>query len=671
MNAASDQPCLSLSNEQRAAIEHSGPLLVVAGAGSGKTTVLALRIAHLVTSGRCDPFQVLAVTFSVKAAHELRDRLSDLLAPEDARRMTVCTLHALGLRMLREHGDLLGYDLGADARQRKPSVVSPAESRALVAGAAKTAVADLRANGHEPSAKLLERMTLDELASAISQAKCAGVPPDGFAPAETTDPVRRAIADGYATYQRALVSANAVDFDDLILQPLMLLRTQPDALDFYRDCWQHVLVDEFQDVSGAQYEIVARLSAGHGQLTVIGDANQSVYGFRGAMGGEGFERFRRDFPSAAVAHLPHNFRSSANIVAVSTAVLGGQARQVAVKCAGLPVVLLRAGSEHEEATVIAQEIVRASACGFAPYEACAVLCRTNAQIPPIEQALLAARVPYIVIGRERGTFFDHAEVRHLLAYLTLSQDSLGDSYALRQIVNVPPRGLSSQAQRLLQGDAPELTVEHLMDSDHVAQLDDPARSGVRSLLDALYQLEQRRDLPPADLVDFILADDGITDDGATVGYGRYLTNRPDASDRHWRIKELRRMAHRFASVRDFLDEVDVMSGQDPLSSTGRDRVSVLTLHDAKGLEFRLVFLAGVEEGRLPHSYGQESRRGLEEERRLCYVGFSRATDALCLTFARTRDGRAVAPSRFLQGLPSALITRAAPAWAPAAAGGAG
>jgi DNA helicase-2/ATP-dependent DNA helicase PcrA len=568
--------------------------------------------------------------------------------------MSVCTLHALGLRMLREHGDALGYTL--DERRRRPSVLSKGESRAVLARAAREAAVGLLASGDRQAASLLERLQTDELADEISRYKSNGIPPEITASQDsgpTSDPVRRAIAICYAAYQASLKSANALDFDDLILQPLALLE-RPEVLSYFQARYQHAMVDEFQDVNAAQYKIVRRIASGHGNLTAIGDAAQSIYAFRGALGAIGFERFRQDFPNAEVVYLPYNFRSNANIVLLGDTLLAdAKPYQVAMKVPGLPVALLRTASEYEEAALIAQELARATACGFVRYDECAVLCRTNAQTHIIERALLNAGVPYTVVGR--GTFFEQPEIRHVLSYLRLSQDFMGDNDALRRIVNAPVRRLGPAEQALLRGDAPELTIQHLLDGARVTNLSTQGQNGVHALLSALQALESRRDEPPAVLIDYLLSDAG-------VGYQRHLLSKPDAGDRIDALRELWRIAKPFGTVGEFLDELDVMSGQDPLSPLGHERTSVMTLHDAKGLEFRLVFLAGMEEGRLPHYYDQGSRRGLEEERRLCYVGFSRAIDALCLTFARTRDGRETTPSRFLQGLPSAVISRQVLAW---------
>ncbi len=638
----------ALTPEQESAITHPGALMVTAGAGSGKTRVLAYRVAHLINSGAGEPFNILAVTFSVRAARELRERLADLVMPEAARLLTVCTLHALGLRMLRESGDMLGYAL--DENRRTPHVINMAESQSLTAAVMKECAAD---GGGSSQAAVLDRLGAEDVAYLISDAKANGTNPDAFAQGYH-DAIHAGVAVCYRNYQAKLKSSNRVDFGDLILQPLQLLKV-PEALAFYQSRWQHILVDEFQDTSRPQYEILRGIAGRHTQLTVIGDTHQSIYTFRGAMGGEGFGQFRRDFPEAKVVSLSHNFRSSANIVAVGDALLRDiKPRQHAMKPCGPPVLLLRVSSEYEEAITVARELEHAARTGFARYDECAVLCRTNAQIPAIEKALLHASIPYHVVGR--GGFFDHSEVRQSLAYLSLSQDAAGDAYALRAILNVPPRGLGPHELAVLQGDAPEITAQHLMDARLAPGLKPKVRQNVESLLDALRRLERLRDIPPARLLEYILSDDGL-------GLQRHWASLPSASERLERMRELVIMARAFERVAEFLNEVDALAGQDPLSDTGWERVQVMTLHDAKGLEFKLVFVVGLEEGQIPHFHSLCSRRGLEEERRLCYVGFTRASDALCLTYARERNGRPVLPSRFLQGLPAEIIIRHPLAWA--------
>jgi DNA helicase-2/ATP-dependent DNA helicase PcrA len=644
----------TFSTEQRDAIEHDGPLLIMAGAGSGKTTVLAERIAQRIRSGRCDPYRMLAVTFSVKAAHELRQRLSDTLSPDLVGMMTVMTLHALGLRLLREHGDVLGYKL--DESRRKPSVRNTHECQAALTHIAKNEAAAMAERGSTTAARLLSRMDASDLAQRISLAKTSGIAPETFAHQPAVDPTLCAVAACYSAYQAILKHDNAVDFDDLILQPLQLLDPVqfPDAYAYLTDRFGDIACDEFQDTSPAQYELMKRLASKGATLTMIGDAHQTVFGFRGAMGGEGFKRFRTDFPAAKPVTLQHNFRSAGHIVRVGDAVLGDlKPPQIPTQADGATVSLVRVGSEFEEADVVANEIVSAVSMGAARYDQCAVICRTNAQIAPIERALLNRHLPYTVL--KRGGFFEQSEIRHLLAYISLAIDT-NDHYAFRQIINAPARGIGKTEFEILKGADLELTVDSVLYPERIEQLKEVAQGGIKRLVEHdLSGLIRLKDQPPIVVIAFILSDEGIA-------YQRYLKTKSDPAARTERIEVLQRMAREHTTLKDFLDEMDVMSGQDPIAAHGHERVQLMTVHDSKGLEFELVFFVGVEEGLLPHYNAADSQRGLLDERRLCYVGLTRARKALVLTYARTRNGRPALPSRFLRGLPVDCISRAAPSW---------
>jgi len=647
---------MSLTAEQRTAVECPSALLVHAGAGAGKTSVLAHRIAHLVTTGS-DPFEILAVTFSVKAARELRGRLEDLMPTEHARLVTVCTLHALGLRMLREYGDALGYVLHAN--QGSPCAGPEVCNGGWRIKLLTSLLEDTGVIGDPALVMLAKRLNPEEIEQAISAAKCAGIPPNTFAQ-RGSSPIHRLIATIYCAYEQKLIEANQVDFDGLILQPLCLLDISAEANQFFQARWQQVLVDECQDLSAAQYRLILRLVAQHRQLTLIGDASQSIYAFRGALGNQCFAQFQHDFPEGRVVHLPHNFRSTHCIVRLGDALLGHLQRviqQVPMRrdSADLPVALLAQSSEHQEAGMVAREILRAVEAGFANFEHCAVLCRTNAQIGPLEQALLRAQVPYTVVGR--GSFYDHREIRQLVACLRLSQNFDGDPHALQEIT--PVHGWLPQAvQTHLMGDQPDLLAEHVFEYERSVGLEGDALRKLHTLQTALLALDERKDMTPTDLLQYVLAEEGLA-------YRSHLsqTRGDGVIEALDRVSELLRMASGFTVITTFIDELDVLSGQNPLSTFGRDRVKVLTLHDAKGLEFRLVFLVGMEEGLIPHFNAQHAKHSLEEELRLAYVGFTRATDALCISFAKTRNGRRVNASPFLRGLPREIIAFSAPNWA--------
>lgn len=634
---------ITLTPTQREAVEHDGPLCVTAGAGSGKTLIIAERVAHMLET--CDPLEVLVVAFSVKAAREMKERLAARVGAEAVSSMTVATLHALGLRMLRSHGDLLGYRL--DARRRQPAVVTGSDRESILKRAAETAARSLTASGHSAAADLIARMGVDEINGPIRDAKSRGLSDISgqSAPAQ-------ALNACYQAYKVALLERNLVDFDDLVLQPLMLLRESTAALEFYQQRWTHVLVDEFQDISAAQYEIIRTIS-GHGNLTVVGDPQQSIYAFRGAMGAEGFNRFMRDFPAARAVYLPHNFRCAERIVRAADALLTGQKPSQEAVLPGGEVALVRAGSEHDEAQLIAGEISRALRTGFVTPAEIAVLCRTTAQFSAIERALLREEVPYTIVGQ--GAFFERREVRDIQAYLSLSQDWMGDPLALRRVLNVPPRGIDAEAIRILKGDDPELTVEHLLDSERVGMLPEGAQQGVRALLDDLRALAGIADRPPTEVIEHIMVG---------MGYGEYLSAMPDGKQRVERARALWRMARQCATVQEFLDDLDVMSGQDPLTPQGgHSRVQVMTCHDSKGLEFPVVFLVGAEDGLLPHYLSQQSAAAMDEERRLMYVALTRAQQVIYITYARMRGGRQTTPSRFFSALAGQEIRRRGPDWA--------
>lgn len=656
INIGIDPPPLKLSDEQRVAIECPGPLLVHAGAGAGKTSVLAHRVAHFMTQG-VDPFEILVAAFSVKAARELRDRIELLLPSEQAGRVTICTLHALGLRMLRDYSDVLGYMQTSDAQspKRVPQVCDT-QARLRIIRRFMQAAPKIEAEA------AIHRLAIDEIADVISLAKCQGKSPQEFNSAAQT-PTQRGLAVVYQHYELALHAAGQVDFDDLILKPIGLLETHSEACAFYQSRWQRILVDEMQDLSAAQYRLLRLLADRHRQLTVIGDAAQSVFAFRGALGADGFTRFRADFPEAHEVYLPHNYRSSATIVALGDGLMRTHGRQqIAMRPAGQAISLVRLSCEQREALMVAEAITQAVNHGGARFNDCAVLCRTNAQLGPIEHAFATAKVPYTVVGR--GGFFSHVEVKHLLAFLRLSQDFTADPISLHAIAGVHG-WLPTAVQATLADKSGELLAEHLFDAERLSALTEEQRARVIHLQGVLLQLDERKERSVVELLDYILADDGLA-------YARHLRHHNSAAglaDALMRVSALRELAEPWACIGDFLDEMALWSGENPLSALAQNQVSVLTLHDAKGLEFRLVFLVGMEEGLIPHFKARDTRRGLEEELRLAYVGFTRATDVLCISYAQTRNGRPTASSSFLRGLPADSVQFTLPRWEQMLQGG--
>ena len=621
-------------------MHHPGPLLLTGGPGTGKTEVNVFRTCtHL----RQHPERsFLVVAFTRKVIGHLRERFAALLTPDEMKRLHVCTLHALGARILREHGDCLGFKLDIDRRQ--PKVISDEARHAAVAKTVEQVCQQLRSDGCSDIANLLQaadpREVIRHISTSKQLARWPALDPESHS-------LKAALDLAYAEHQRLLLSANLIDVDDMILLALKLLREHPEVAQFYQSLYNGGLsYDEFQDTSWLQYELLRRLvpSGPDAMLTVTGDVGQLIYSFRSAVGLEGFAQLQRDFPTIRVMHLRRNRRSSGNIVELGSCFADEADRQEAACSAGAPVALLCAASEHGEVAVITQQIEQATRSGFR-YGECAILCRTREPLQAFATALLNAGLPYTVVGS--GTFWEQTEVRCVLACLTLS---LGDDdHALRQLAASPWRGLPRPLQQIVKGDAPELTMLCVLSGIELATEDQRTLDGFRNWLAALGEC---RSLPPAQVIDFILADDG-------AGYRRHLQTAPDGAARTERVSNLHRLASEHTSIGTFLDEVAMMSGQDPLSNLGREHVQIMSLHDAKGLEFDAVFLAGVENGLIPHRAAQSSKAALEEELRLFRVGITRARQVLVMTYCRTRNGSPVDSSQFLRlrELPRRLFAR--------------
>jgi superfamily I DNA/RNA helicase len=595
------------------------------------------------------PFSILAVTFSVRAARDLRDRLEDTLPLDQVRLITVATFHALGLRIIRESGHLLGYL--QDDKGKSPVVARPERARALL----KQLLTDAKGAplfGQDANAALLSNhLKLEELFDVIGLAKAQGRTPDDYTHA-AQDALSRAVAWAYVEYQARLKQEGLVDFDDLVLQPLCLLQQDGETRQYYQSRWQYVLVDEYQDTSAAQYALVRLITGDAQNVTAIGDPRQSIYAFRGALGAEAFTRFRHDYARAQHLHLADNFRSTANIVSASEAMWGAQTRPAnAVRPAGAPIFLFPAGSEYQEAEAVVRHLLEAVVAGFVQFKDCAVLCRTNAQVRLLEKYLIQHQVPYVIVG-ERA-LFEHPEVRGLLACLRLALAFTDDAAAFKDAL-FAFGWLPARLQKAVCGEDPELLPQYVFDGERQSQLPDSDRAHVMRVQIAMLDLAERKDMPPAELIAWVLDDAGL-------GYQKLLNGKKDGATQMERIRELGRMSRGHATVQSFLDEIDALSGYDPLATTGRDRVQLMTLHAAKGLEFRLVFFAGLEEGLVPHHLSAQTERGLLEERRLAYVGMTRAIDLLCLSFARSRNGRRVMSSRWLRGLPHVEM-RQPPDW---------
>ena len=622
-------------------MEHrGGPLVVVAGAGSGKTRVLTRRIAHLLATGDAAPWEILAITFTNKAADEMRRRVVELVGAA-AERMWVSTFHSACLRMLRVHAGRVGYDSGF-------SVYDESDSRRLVELVEDELGIDTK------------RFPPRSVAAIISQAKAELVGPARFAEDASfgADPFRRRVGEVYVAYQRRLEAANAMDFDDLLFQTAVLLRSCEDVLEAYRRRFRHVLVDEYQDTNRAQHELVLLLAGEHGNVTVVGDSDQSIYRWRGAQIANILE-FEAAFGDATTVLLEQNYRSTRTILDAANAVisnnLGRRDKELFTEGEkGGPICRYRAEHERDEASFVAHEILRLCAAEGLSYGDVAVFYRTNAQSRVIEEELVRQGIPYRVVGGTR--FYDRREVRDILAYLRVLANP-DDEISFRRIVNVPKRGIGQTSlARLAAAGAPSGTpVGRMLEHAEAAGLTGKALRGAQALSALLRELrEAAAEAPPGDLVELVARRSGYLDE--LVAEGTH-----EAEGRIENIAELVGVAKEYERLSELLETVALVSDSDELQDDGT-RVSLMTLHTAKGLEFPAVFLVGMEEGVFPHSRTLSEPLELEEERRLCYVGITRARRFLYLTHAwcRTVWGRTMPglPSRFLAEVPERLVREA-------------
>ncbi len=642
-----------LNPEQRAAVETTeGPLLVLAGAGSGKTRVLTHRIAWLIGACGIAPEGILAVTFTNKAAGEMKERVAKLLGPE-AGDVWVATFHSTCVRILRREIHHLG-------RSRSFVIYDEAD----VLGVVKEA---LRRHSLDPKVHDPRRLRW-----RIDQWKNAGL--DADAAAERARDLDAEQAAGvYATYQRLLEEAEALDFNDLLLQTVELFDRQPDVLARWQARWQYVLVDEYQDTNRVQYRLVNHLASAHRNLCVVGDPDQSVYGWRGA-DIRNILDFERDFENAGVVRLERNYRSTQSILAGAGAVVAHNRdrkdkQMVAERGGGERIRLFEARDEREEAQRVVASLLEARRSEGRSHGHFAVFYRTNAQSRPIEEELLKYDVPYAVVGGVR--FYDRAEVKDALAWLRLLVNPK-DAMALRRVLNAPPRGIGKTSLARVEELAEREGVSLLEAMGRFAAAGAQARTAarIREFLELVEGLARElRESPPDEAIAKVLE---------RSGYLRHLEREatPEAESRVENLRELLLGAADFAAANRvqqegpsgpggertplelFLDQVALVTDLDAWENRS-DRVSLMTAHSATGRVFPVVFLVGMEEGVFPHAASSRDDRSVEEERRLCYVGMTRAMERLTLTWARERrryGSRTFGvPSSFLREIPPELV----------------
>ena len=653
-----------LNPRQVEAVTYRGPaLLIVAGAGSGKTSVLTRRIASLLHSRDAWPSQILAITFTNKAAGEMRERIEGLIG-EAAQGMWISTFHSACVRILRKEHDRFGYSSSF-------TIYDSADQRALV----KRILKELGGEelGLTPNAVIGKMSRLkNELADVDSYRRTSN----------SSDPADALFIEVWDRYQRELQRSQAFDFDDLIGQTVYLFRAFPEVAARYQARFRHVLVDEYQDTNHAQYALIRELtrpipadlvpespqaprsedgSVSGASLTVVGDSDQSIYAFRGA-DIRNITEFERDFPGAQVVLLEQNYRSTQNILDAANAVIGNNFDRKAKNLftdlgAGEEIIGFTGYSAHDEAQFVADQIVQLSSEGV-PYSEMAVFYRTNAQTRALEDIFIRSGIPYRVIGGTK--FYERAEIKDSIAYLVTIANP-ADSLAFRRILNTPKRGIGPATENALvmMAEKEGITLREALRRSDELGLGPKVTQSMLSLAQALDEAEELASRePPVATLEKILNN---------TGYLALLQNSRDPQDeaRAENIGELLAVTREFGrnnpdgTLSDFLTEVSLVAAADELDDAS-GTVSLMTLHTAKGLEFDVVFLTGLEEDLIPHRMSAHEPGGLQEERRLLYVGITRARKRLHLSLAMTRstfgDTAIASPSRFLAEIPQELIS---------------
>ena len=626
--------------QREAVLATEGPLLVVAGAGSGKTRVLTHRVGHLIAACGVKPNEILAITFTNKAAGEMRTRLEDLLGGT-ARAIWILTFHAACGRILRREAPRLGY-------RSNFTIYDQADQMRLT----KDCLEELE---RDP-----KRFAPRGVHAQISNAKNELVSPEEYR-SRVQSFFDQTVADVYDLYQRRLHASNAVDFDDLLMLTVEVLERFPEARERWQKAFRYVLVDEYQDTNHAQYRLLQLLASEHGNLCVVGDPDQSVYGWRGAEIRNILE-FERDFPGTRLIALEQNYRSTNTILRAANSVIAHNRERKEKNLFselgdGVPVRALEVEDEHAEARFVAAEVAQLIEEGYSGSEV-AVFYRTNAQSRVLEDVLVRQGVPYQVIGGPR--FYERAEIKDAIAYLQVI-DNPADGVSLARIVNRPRRGIGDATLGRLQAFADAQGVSLLAALGHteeagVATAPAKAVASLRTVLQSLQAQAQELSVP--EIVERTLERSGYL---ATLEAERTI----EARGRVENLQELVGVAQEYVAERPdpslsgFLQEISLFSDQDALREE-ESLVTLMTLHNAKGLEFGAVFMIGMEEGIFPHARSIEEQ-GIEEERRLAYVGITRAKERLVLTHASTRSlfgSRAHnLPSRFLDELPQGEIVR--------------
>lgn len=628
-----DQLLEGLNPEQRRAVETTeGPLLIQAGAGSGKTKTLTHRIAYLIATHKATPYNILAVTFTNKAAREMRERVATLLGENADNRSFMPfmgTFHGICVRLLRQDGEAVGIP-------RSFVIFDESDRQAAIKQASKQLMIDEKT------------FPARALSSLISSAKNEMLSPNEYAATAST-PAQSAAAKVYPAYERALKEASALDFDDLLIRTVQMLKSQSEVRSKWQQQFKYIMIDEYQDTNAAQYQIVKLLTNQHQNIAVVGDDWQSIYSWRGA-DFRNILKFEQDYKNCTVIKLEQNYRSTKNILNAAHAVITKNAQRSDKRLwtdsgDGLPVQILPVNNERAEGEALIRRIRNGVDSGQRRYADYAVLYRTNAQSRSIEEALVHYGVPYRVVGGVR--FYDRKEIKDVMAYLRLVFQP-NDRVSFDRIVNVPARGIGAKSLQNFFGwqQAHGHSLQQALEQvTSCSELTPKARQALREVGDIMAALrEVSQDASVSGLIDSLLR---------RVGYLDYLDDgTPQGEARQENVKELLSVAQEYqeSGLEGFLEEVALVSDIDGADFTS-NAVTLMTLHAAKGLEFPVVFMVGLEESILPHSRALYDQSEMEEERRLCYVGMTRARQELYLCHASSRllygGVQHNPPSRFL------------------------
>jgi len=638
-----------LNPAQREAVEAiEGPVLILAGPGSGKTRVIAHRVAYLIKVCGVSPHHIMAVTFTNKAAREMVERLKRLIGERMVGDLTIGTFHAICARILRQAGKAIDVD---------PRFVIYDDEDQL--SLLKRAIQEI---GLDP-----KQYAPRAISSAISAAKSSTVTPQEYA-RSTRSYFEEVVGRVYELYQATLTESNALDFDDLLMKAVQLFRNSPETLAKYQSRYLHILVDEFQDTNLVQYELIKQLGGQRHNICVVGDPDQSIYSWRFA-DLRNILSFEKDYPEAKVVLLEQNYRSTRLILETASHVISANRQRKPKKLwtdneAGEMTNIVETYTEQEEAQFVVSEIERLVEGGKAKLGDCAVMYRTNAQSRALEEAFIRYGTPYKLVAGTR--FYERREVKDIIAYLRFIQNPK-DSVSLLRIINVPGRGIGQKSQSQLSSWANSLGISQYEALKRIAKPDKDeqrphfsprivkALAGFQELMQEL--IDRSQELGLVDLFDLVIK---------KTGYEEYLLGEKDGEERWENILELRTVAQEYRHLESgegltvFLEGVTLVSDVDGLDETV-DTVTLVTLHQAKGLEFPVVFIVGVEDGILPHFKSLADPQQMEEERRLCYVGITRAKQRVYLVYAFRRSlmgsQMVTTPSRFLGDIPKHLINK--------------